>query len=230
MNAGHGVSVIVPVWRENGIINQTLAHLKSLPADPRPEILVVDGCPRQGTLRTLAHGDVRTLAAPRGRAAQMNAGARESTGGILFFLHADTRPPWNAFHRIGEILARPDISAGAFDLEIDSERPVFRIIERTASLRSRVTRIPYGDQAMFIRRDVFFALGGFPEIPLMEDVAFMSGLRRAGRRIHILPERVRTSARRWEAEGVIRATLRNWLLVGMYGMGVAPERLVRHYR
>ena len=119
---------------------------------------------------------------------------------------------------------------GAFDLRIDSRRIVFRVIETIASLRSRLTRIPYGDQAMFIRASYFRTLGGFKEIPIMEDVDLMQRIKRNGKRIAIFREPVITSARRWEREGPGFGTLRNWFLMALYLCGVAPERLARFYR
>jgi hypothetical protein len=123
-----------------------------------------------------------------------------------------------------------EVVAGAFDLGIRSGRPVFRLIETAASLRSRITRVPYGDQAIFIRKDYFHATEGFREIPLMEDVELMRRIRKAGDRISIIPERVRTSPRRWEKEGVLFCTLRNWTLITLYFLGVPPEKLARFYR
>lgn len=160
----------------------------------------------------------------------MNAGAARASGEVLLFLHADTQLPRKAFFVISNAMADARIAGGAFDLAIDSPRPIFRVMERTASRRSRLTRIPYGDQAIFLRRSVFAALGGYREIPLMEDVDLMVRLRRAGQRIHILPDRVRTSPRRWERDGVLFGTLRNWTLVTLYALGVSPDRLVRFYR
>jgi rSAM/selenodomain-associated transferase 2 len=160
----------------------------------------------------------------------MNAGAAVAAGEILIFLHADTRLPQRALALIDEALARETTIGGAFDLRIDSRRPIVKVIARIASLRSRLTRIPYGDQAIFIRRDRFDRLGGYPEIPLMEDVALMRGIKRAGKMIVFIPEPVTTSARRWEQEGVLYATLRNWLLLSAYLLGVAPDKLTKYYK
>ena len=224
------ISVIVPVLREASVIGPFLRRLRRLPAEGPVECLVVDGAPGADTLAVLGESDAIRLRAPRGRGVQMNAGAARASGETLLFLHADTALPANAFSAIAEALADPRVAGGAFDLSIDSPRPVFRVMERTASLRSRLTRIPYGDQAIFLRRSVFAVLGGYRPIPIMEDVDLMARLRRAGFRIRILPDRVRTSPRRWLREGIVRGTLRNWTIATLFGLGVPPERLVRYYR
>jgi hypothetical protein len=130
---------------------------------------------------------------------------------------------------IGQTLQSGDYVAGAFDLGIDSHRLAFRVIEKIACWRSRLTRIPYGDQAIFIRRDYFRSMGGFQDIPIMEDVDLMRRIKKKGGKIHILRDRVKTSARRWEKEGILYGTLRNWLLVSLFCAGVKPERLARFY-
>jgi rSAM/selenodomain-associated transferase 2 len=161
---------------------------------------------------------------------QLNRGAGAASGEILIFLHADTQLPPDALIRIGEALRYQTLAGGAFDLAIDSSRPVFRLIEQAASIRTRLTRIPYGDQAIFLRRAWFRSLGGFRNLPIMEDVDLMRRLKQAGGRIAILPERAVTSARRWEQEGIVTATLRNWFLVTLFLFGIDAGRLVRWYR
>lgn len=221
---------MIPVLRESAAIRPCLRRLRRLPAPGPAEFLVVDGAPEADTLAALNAADAIPVRSPRGRGVQMNAGAARASGEVLLFLHADTQLPRNAFFAISDAMADARIAGGAFDLAIDSPRPIFRVMERTASRRSRLTRIPYGDQAIFLRRPVFAALGGYREIPLMEDVDLMVRLRRAGQRIHILPDPVRTSPRRWERDGVLFGTLRNWTLVTLYALGVSPDRLVRFYR
>ncbi|MBF0497786.1 MAG: hypothetical protein HQK58_14625, partial [Deltaproteobacteria bacterium] len=125
---------------------------------------------------------------------------------------------------------QPKYVAGAFDLGLDSNRPGLRLIRRVGSLRSRLTRIPYGDQAVFIRRSYFLAGGGFPPIPLMEDVALMGRIKRRGDKICILPDRVVTSSRRWAMEGLVYTTLRNWCLRILYFFRTSPDVLVKQYR
>jgi hypothetical protein len=120
--------------------------------------------------------------------------------------------------------------AGAFDLAVDSERPAFRLIEKAASIRSRLTRIPYGDQSVFMRKRDFQDLGGFRDIPIMEDVEIMQRIKKRKGKICILRKAVRTSPRRWEKEGIVYTTLRNWLILFLYLFGVRPEKLIRFYR
>jgi hypothetical protein len=130
---------------------------------------------------------------------------------------------------MASIMKNSSIVGGAFDLSIDQPGMFFRLIEKVACLRSRITRIPYGDQAIFVRRDYFVSVGGFKPVPLMEDVDLMMRIRRRGDRIFITREKVKTSARRWAEEGAIRCTLRNWAVMLLYLTGVPPHKLVRWY-
>jgi rSAM/selenodomain-associated transferase 2 len=222
-------SIVIPVYREAGRINDSLDRLMRISGAADTEIIVVDGEPGKSTLAAIKTPAVRKIASPKGRGIQLNTGAREAAGAILIFLHADARLPPNALEIIDRTMISGDPVAGAFDLGIDSDRFTFRVIEKIASLRSRLTRIPYGDQAVFIRRDYFRSLGGFKEIPIMEDVELMQRIKKRGGEIHILKDKVQTSARRWEKEGILYGTLRNWLLVCLYYAGVRPERLARFY-
>ncbi|EPR39819.1 putative Transferase 2, rSAM/selenodomain-associated [Desulfovibrio sp. X2] len=235
-------SVVVPALFEAASICRTLDAVRAaaLRAGVRVEVVVADGDPEGSTLAALAQcgadgearGDggftLRGLGAPRGRALQMNAGASAACGEILVFLHADTLLPEEAFSAVEEALAR-GARAGAFALDIDSKRPSLRLVAAVATLRGRLFGLPYGDQACFLRREDFARLGGFAELPLMEDVEFARRLSRAGMRPRILPCAVLTSARRWERQGALWCTLRNWLLVALYSLGVPPARLARFY-
>lgn len=238
------LSVVIPAYREQACIGALLAHLSRIPAPGGLEILVVDGDPEQATLAALREGattaGVKGLASAKGRARQMNAGAATARGDVLLFLHADTRLPLDAFARIEHALAPETgdtgggvICGGAFRLCIMPESgppgPGLRFIAWAANLRSRLTRAPYGDQAIFLRRDCFEAVGGFADIPLMEDLELMTRLRRSGRRIRLLSACASTSARRWEAEGLLFCTARNVLLRALYHLGVGPQRLARFY-
>ncbi len=224
------VSVIIPVLREAHQLDSLLDHLCLMADDLPVEVIVVDGSPDGETIKTISREGVTLLTAPAGRARQMNAGAAAAKGDFLLFLHADTRLPRRAFRRIAETLSAGRYVAGAFDLRYGSARPSMRLIAGMACIRSRLTRIPYGDQAQFFRRDCFEILGGFSDIPLMEDVEIMRRIKDRGERIFILPEPVISSARRQEKEGVVRCTLRNWAIMTLYLLGMSPERLVRFYK
>ncbi len=223
------ISVIIPVLHEQALINGTIAGVRAIGSDELKEIIVVDGGPDGDTLKAITDGGVRRLSARAGRAAQMNAGAAGAQGEILLFLHADTRLPAGAFGRIAGCMEGGRFVGGAFDLGIGSEGCAFRIIERVASLRSRLTRIPYGDQAIFVRRDYFRRIGGYGEMDLMEDVDLMRRIKREGRAIFIIPEKVSTSGRRWHREGVVRCCVRNWTTMLLYLAGVSPQKLARRY-
>ena len=230
------LSIIIPVYKESRTIHHTLAHLFSLGIPQAFEVVVVDGEKALSTLRALEKTpglppQVRPIPSARGRGLQMNAGAVAARGDLFFFLHADTRLDQAG---MDEMLAawhsrRSSRFCGAFDLAIDSPKPWFRLIEKTASIRSRLTRLPYGDQGIFISRHFFTALGGFPRVPLMEDVGLMRKIRRHHVRPVFLPHAVKTSARRWESRGVIHATIRNWVLILLFFARVPPERLAKFY-
>lgn len=222
-------SVVIPAFHEAGGINAVCRHVFSLPAPGEIEVLVVDGAPEADTLKALHVAGVRGVRAPAGRARQCNAGAGLARGERLLFLHADTRLPHLGLYALGEALGGT-AEAGAFDLGVDSARLGLRVVAAVASLRSRWTRVPYGDQGLFFRRETFFRFGGFPEIALMEDLELMRRLRRGKTRIAIVHPGVRTSPRRWEKEGIVRGTLRNWSLRLAYFCGVSPARLAGWYR
>ena len=225
-------SVIVPVFNECLGINNLIDHLQDL-ADKSGrsiEMIVADGDPEKKTLAAIRHREVITLACKKGRGSQMNAGAARACGDILLFLHADTRLPDDGLTLIDRACGHPAHGAGAFDLAIDSTRIVFRLIEKLASRRSRLTRIPYGDQAFFFAAGYFRQLGGFADLPLMEDVEMMRRIKKRGGRIVLIDRPVQTSARRWEKEGILRCTLRNWCLISLYLLGADPQRLAGFYR
>jgi rSAM/selenodomain-associated transferase 2 len=222
-------SVILPVLGEASLINGAIDHLRNLENDKEIEIIVVDGDPEGTTLTAITHENVTKLRSPSGRGKQMNAGAREAKGKILLFLHADTQLPLDALRLIAAAMQGKRYVAGAFDLGIRSERLIFRLIESAASLRSRATRIPFGDQAIFVRKDYFEKIGGYKDIPIMEDIEIMKRIKKRGDKIVIVPQRVHTSSRRWEKEGILRCTLRNWLLQVLYLLGVSPQRFSQWY-
>jgi rSAM/selenodomain-associated transferase 2 len=224
------ISVIIPVLREAPGINDIIARLRLQAPVDTVEIIVVDGDPAGGTIKAISHPDIVRMTAGTGRAIQMNAGAARAEGDILLFLHADTFLPPHAFPSIVHAFRDREYVAGCFDLGIASPKWYFRITEQYVALRTRVTRIPFGDQAIFVRRDYFERIGGYREIPIMEDVELMRRIRGRGDVICLIPERALTLARRWEAEGVLFTTFRNWTLQALYFCGMAPERLARFYR
>ncbi|MET0395253.1 MAG: TIGR04283 family arsenosugar biosynthesis glycosyltransferase [Longimicrobiaceae bacterium] len=222
------LSIVVPALDEAEGIARALAPLQALRARGH-EVLVVDGGSVDGTADLAAPLADRVLRAERGRARQQNAGAREARGDVLLFLHADTRLPEGADRRVLDGLARSGRGWGRFDVRLTGRLPMLRVVERMISLRSRVGGVATGDQAIFVRRDWFRDAGGFPEIPLMEDVALSRALLRRGRPL-CLRETVLTSSRRWESRGIWRTILLMWRLRLEYRLGVDPERLAARYR
>jgi rSAM/selenodomain-associated transferase 2 len=224
------VSIVVPVLNESARINDLIAHLHTIEHEGNFEIIVVDGDPDGRTLKTIHDHSVVKIKSPKGRGTQMNEGAKIARAAILLFLHADTELPQEAYSLIATALSNGRFVAGAFDLGINSTRTAFRLIEMMASLRSRMTRVPFGDQAVFIRSEYFRAIGGYKDISLMEDVEIMQRIKKKGDDIYIIRRKVLTSPRRWEKEGVFRCTLRNWVLQLLYFFGVSPNRLAKVYR
>ena len=165
----------------------------------------------------------------KGRARQMNHGAKIAQNEILLFLHADTLLTNNAIELIENTLNDEKIKAGAFDLSFNNKALAFKIISKVASLRSRFTRLPYGDQAIFIKKNTFDEIGGYEDIDLMEDVNLMQKLKRSKYKIKILKEKVITSARKWEDKGILYTTLRNWLLISLYFLKIDANRLSKYY-
>jgi rSAM/selenodomain-associated transferase 2 len=228
---GVSISVVVPVFREAKTINSFLETVQRVFPAPANEIIVVEGSPERETLSAIQLPLVRKAGSGKGRARQMNRGAAMAKGKILLFLHADTRLPENAQELITDLLSRiPDLVGGAFSLGIDDGRIPLKVIEFSANLRSRLTRAPYGDQSLFFRKAYFDRIGGFREIPIMEDLELMTRVRKQGGRIHILNQKSVTSSRRWEKEGIAACTLRNWLIRLLYHLGVPADRLAALYK
>jgi len=218
------VSVIIPTLNEEGCLAATLAALRA----QRPhEIIVADGGSSDGTPRAAAGADL-FLDAPRGRAAQMNAGAARAGGDVLLFLHADCVPEDGALAEAERLLRRPGVAAGCFRMRVRAEGALYRLIDACATARVRLTGLAYGDQGLFVRREVFGRAGGFPALRLMEDVAICRALRRRGR-VVVAPRRVFVSPRRWQRAGLVRQTLRNWALTALAAGGVHPDQLAAFY-
>lgn len=216
------LSVVMPVLDEAPIIGAALRALAELRRRGH-EVIVVDGGSADGTRDFAVPLCNVVVRSERGRAAQMNAGARIASGDALLFLHADTRLPPDAEILVSQALERH--LWGRFDVDIEGRQPLLKIVAAAMNLRSRLTGIATGDQAIFVRRDAF---RGFEEIPLMEDIAFSRHMKRRGAPA-CLRSRVRTSGRRWEARGVWRTILLMWRLRLLYFLGVAPDRLARRY-
>jgi rSAM/selenodomain-associated transferase 2 len=216
------LSVVVPALNEAHGIRAALEALAPLRSRGH-EVIVVDGGSTDGTAQLAADLCDRVVHSPKGRAIQMNAGARAATGDAFLFLHADTRLPDSADQMVLESLA--SFHWGRFDVLIDSRHALLKVVACAMNLRSRLTGIATGDQAIFVRRDAY---AGFPEIALMEDVAFCQRMKRLGapacRR-----EKVLTSARRWEARGVLRTIVLMWRLRLLYFLGARPDDLARIY-
>jgi rSAM/selenodomain-associated transferase 2 len=237
------ISIIIPVLNEAAIIQRILGQLTK---NPQVEIIVVDGGSSDRTIdlaRQMTRGnaevssaystpvlDVKVLTvANLGRAAQMNAGAAIARGEYLLFLHVDTVLPLNYLELVKETLAQPQVIAGAFELGIDSAAKSLRLVEFFVKMRSHLCSLPYGDQAIFLTKKVFLEIGGFPNLPIMEDFELVRRLKRQGK-IAIAPARVITSPRRWQKLGVWRTTIINQLIIIGYYLGISPVKLKNFYR
>ena len=227
MTAQPSLSIIVPVLNEETTIVAALEALVLLRACGN-EIIVVDGGSGDDTAALAKPLADFVIASARGRAVQMNAGAGVARGDVLLFLHADTRLPQDAERLILDGLARSKRAWGRFDVAIEGAHPLLPVIAATMNLRSRLTGISTGDQAMFVTREAFDSVGGFPEIVLMEDITFACNLKRVSRPL-CLSARVTTSGRRWEQHGVLRTILLMWRLRLAYFFGARPEVLAKRY-
>ncbi len=221
------LSTIVPTLNEAAGI---VAHLATLQPLRRRggEVIVVDGGSADDTLKLAGPLVDQVITARRGRAAQMNAGARSASGDVLLFLHADTRLPEGADSLLKRVLTDERWEWGRFDVVIEGTHPLLRLVAWSMNRRSRLTGIATGDQALFVRRKAFARVGGFPDLPLMEDIALSRRLKRLGRPL-CLGERVTTSGRRWERRGVLRTIVLMWQLRAWYWLGADPSQLARAY-
>jgi rSAM/selenodomain-associated transferase 2 len=223
------VSIIVPVLNEADTINEFISHLVVVSAGCNTEIIVVDGDPDGSTIQKIHSREVKAIISPPGRGTQMNAGAAAASGTVFLFVHADTLLPADAIECILDACHRRRAAGGAFLLGIDNKKPIFRMIEAWANIRSVIAKIPYGDQAIFIRSNVFLRLGGYGLLPIMEDIDIVRRLKKQGLSLRILNKPVLTSARRWEKDGVVYCIIRNNLLSNLYHAGVKASRLKRFY-
>ena len=191
-------------------------------------MIVVDGGSNDKTADLARLQGANVIKTQPGKANQMNSGAAAAIGEVLIFLHADTRMPAGFNHQIVAALAQKGVVAGAFRLAIDSPAAGIRFIERAADLRSRFFQLPYGDQALFMNKAVFETIGGFADLPIMEDFILVRRLRRKGK-IIILPAAVTTSPRRWQHFGILKTWLVNQMIIIAFYLGISPERLARWY-
>jgi rSAM/selenodomain-associated transferase 2/rSAM/selenodomain-associated transferase 1 len=220
------ISIIIPALNESSNLRETLERIQNA---RDTEIIVVDGGSSDNTVEIAESYDARVIVTLAGRAKQMNAGAAAAAGDVLLFLHADTHLPDRFDEYVRRILASPENAGGAFRFSVDASTRGLRLIERLANWRSKALQLPYGDQALFIRASLFREMGGFPDVPIMEDFAFVRRLRKRGR-IEIAPVPVITSARRWLRLGVWRTTLINQGVIAAYYAGVPLKTIARWYR
>lgn len=222
------LAVIVPVLDEAAGITATLQALTPL-RKRGVQVIVCDGGSADETVARAAPWADLVLAAPRGRARQMNAGAQRADAEVLLFLHADTRLPPQADTLVLQALADTGREWGRFDVQIEGRSAGLPVVARLMNLRSRLSGIATGDQAIFVRRAALQAVGGFPDQPLMEDIELSRRLKRRGRPV-CLQARVVTSGRRWDRQGLCRTVLLMWQLRWLYARGASPEQLARRYR
>jgi rSAM/selenodomain-associated transferase 2 len=221
------ISIIIPVLNESANLQRAIDSTQ--PSD-NIEVIVVDGGSSDDTCQVAAALGVKVIVSPTGRSQQMNLGAAVAMGEILLFLHGDSWLPLGFDRLIRQVMSRtqPPI-AGSFMLGIDSPQASLRWVERGVYWRSKFCQMPYGDQGIFLRAKIFEELGGFPDLPIMEDFELIRRLRQRGK-ISIISQPVMTSARRWLQKGILKTTLINQLVVMGYLVGVSPARLLELYR
>ncbi|MBT6155009.1 MAG: glycosyltransferase family 2 protein [Planctomycetaceae bacterium] len=219
------ISIIIPTLNEADRIADVVGRAQALGDDC--EVIVVDGGSDDATMSCAQAADI-CLQVPQGRASQQNAAVQTATGDVLLFLHADCWLEEGALQAVRLALADESIVGGCFRQAIEAAGMRFRLLEWGNALRVKTCKWAYGDQGIFIRRDIFESLGGFPDVRLMEDLLLMKRLKKVGR-IALLEQRIHVSARRWQQRGVIRQTLRNWSLIILAQCGVSPNRLAGFY-
>lgn len=217
------VSVIIPTLNEADTIKDALISVGR-----GGELIVVDAGSHDSTIKIASGFTEKVILSERGRGSQLDRGAREAKGDVLLFLHADTKLPEDWKNQVAGVLKGDEVVGGGFRLKIDSRKICFRIMEKIINWRSKHLGLIYGDQAIFARRDAFFAVGGFMGLPLMEDVDFIKRLKGKGT-VVLLDADVSTSSRHWEKKGILMTTLRNWIFLGFYSLGVSPEKLYKWY-
>ncbi len=221
------ISIVIPTLNEAARLSQTLGLLKA--QDPPIDLWVVDGGSQDQTCQIAAEWGVQILHSDRGRADQLNQGAHHATGDILLFLHADTQLPQHFQSEIQAVLAQEGVVAGAFPLAIENAGWGLQWVAWWTNQRSRWLQLPYGDQALFVKRSQFQAIGHFPLLPIMEDFELVRRLRKQGK-IGLAQSPVLTSDRRWRKLGLVRTTLINQLMILGYFAGISPQILATWYR
>ena len=222
------ISIIVPTLNEADGIVATLERLKPFRQDGH-EVIVVDGGSTDDTVKLATSRADKVITSSPGRALQMNVGANQASGNVLWFLHADTLIPDNAMQLILDTLENKKSQWGRFDIRLSGKKLLLRLVESFMNLRSRITGIATGDQGIFVRRELFESVGGFAPIPLMEDLDISKRLKKLSPPC-CLNVKLITSSRRWEENGVMRTILLMWRLRLAYTFGVSPEKLARNYK
>ena len=236
------IAVVIPALDEADRIGEAVASALQRGADPDPavgsrsgrpgasgvEVIVVDGGSTDGTPQRAAAAGARVLTSARGRARQLGVGVRASRADVVLFLHADTRLPLGFAAAIAEVLGDPATVGGAFRFRFDRTTAALRLIEWGVRLRVLLFQLPYGDQAVFVRRSVLDALGGIPQVPIMEDLDLVKGMKERGR-VARIPLAAVTSARRYQARGPLRTMLRHWLAAGAWALGIDRARIAAWY-
>ena len=224
METPQKISVIIPILNEAKILEKTLSQLQ--PELGYHELIVVDGGSTDASVK-IAENYGKVIISERGRAKQLNAGAAAATGDILIFLHADIWLEPGALISVATAISSGYVGGG-FRQKIDEKRVLYRLIEIAGDFRGRYLKVFYGDSGIFLARTNFQKIGGFPDVPILEEMEFSKGLRRLGKTTLLTPY-IHISARRWEARGIVRTTLNNWLITLIYFLGVSPEKLARLY-
>ncbi len=218
------ISVIIPTLNEAKTLEKMLSRLQS--ELKSQELIVVDGGSTDTSV-CIAKRYGRVVVSERGRAKQLNAGATAATGDIFIFLHADIWLEPGAFDAVARALASGYVGGG-FRQKIDGKNILYRLIEKAGDIRGKYLKVFYGDSGIFLTRANFEKIGGFPNVSILEEMEFSKALRRLGKTTLLTPC-IHISARRWETRGIVRTTLKNWLITLLYFIGVAPEKLARLY-
>ena len=219
------ISIIIPVLNEAKILEKTLSQLQSELG--HHELIIVDGGSTDGSV-PIAEKYGKVVTSERGRAKQLNAGAVAASGDILIFLHADIWLEFGALTAVETALSSGYVGGG-FRQKIDGKNILYRAIEIAGNIRGKYLRIFYGDSGIFLRRADFEKIGGFPEIPILEEMEFSKDLRKLGKTTLVIPH-IHISARRWETRGIVRTTVNNWLITFLYFLKFSPEQLAKLYR